>query len=93
MTLTRTNGRFVWKVRLHWFQGELANWMQTWMVELDGGCGWAIHQLEAVTCGEPQRLALGSLLFIIYINNLVGNVKFADDSKINGVVDSEGYLR
>ena len=47
-----------------------------------------------MTRGVPQRSVLGPLLFIVDINDLEENVaglisKFADDTKIGGVVDSE----
>ena len=52
-----------------------------------------------MTSSVPHGSLLGPLFFVIYVNDLDENIegmvsKFADDTKISGVVDSEeGYLR
>lgn len=50
--------------------------------------------LAPVISGVPQALVLGPLLLVLFINYLDYNVngiicKFADDTKIAGVMDSE----
>eukprot|EP00061_Rhincodon_typus_P001733 g15612.t1 len=58
-----------------------------------------LFKLEACDQWCATKFSAGSMLFIIYVNELNTNPegmvsKFADDTKIGGVVDSEkGYLR
>ena len=67
---------------LNWFKSYLTNRRQC--TKING----KLSPEETVVCGVPQGLALGPLLFIIYINDMVNSLKythpklFADDTNI-----------
>ncbi|PLS49478.1 hypothetical protein CYV29_15670, partial [Carnobacterium maltaromaticum] len=91
------HGRLMEKVKALGVQGVLARWIKNWLgnrrqrVAVEG----SFSKWRRVTSGVPQGSVLGPLLFVIYINDLEESIgglisKFADDTKIGGVADSEG---
>ena len=72
---------------LHWCSDYLANRKQR--VVIPGACSdWL-----PVTAGVPQGSILGPLLFLLYINDIVDNIKatirlFADDTGLYIIVDN-----
>ncbi len=87
--------RLLLKLQAHGVEGKVFNWVRAWLsnrkqkLQINGNTSdWGCVRSEV-----PQGSLLGSLLFIIYINDLDTGVsndvsKFADDSMIDRVIES-----
>ena len=92
--------RLLFKVRAHGIGGKIEKWINNWLsnrqqrVVLND----TVSDWSNVLSGVPQGSVLGPLLFIIYINDIDDAVinklsKFADDTKVYGVVSTQEQIK
>ena len=89
--------RLLRKLKAHGTRDSIINWIEQWLTDrrhcvvVDG----EVSNRKSVLSGVPQGSVLGSLLFLIYINDLDDNrtsnvLKFMDDTKVFRKVNNDG---
>jgi len=83
------------KLDAHGIGGEILKWVENWLSERKQRVvlGGEFSEWRDILSGVPQGSVLGSLLLIIYINDIDDQInsrllKFADDTKIYFKVNS-----
>ena len=89
--------RLILKLKSHGIGISIINWIEQWLTDrrqrvvVDG----EVSNWKPVLSGVPQGSVLGSILFLIYINDLEEGVtskilKFADDTKLVRKIKGNG---
>ena len=88
--------RLIIKLQYYGIRGPLLNWFESFLTNRSQTvvCDGKHSDPAQVTSGVPQGTVLGSLLFLLYVNDLPDNLKssirlFADDALLYGVISNE----